>query len=129
MVGIGGAAVLALILAIFTSTGGTFAISAACGISIGLLVSMNAVPKTARSSGGVAPMSRDRAVRLAIGIAIGMVLLAASATWLIARLEGGVLDPFNYLWTTFGFGLPAQAIVAVLGAAWGSSAGPIRWRS
>ena len=57
-----------------------------------------------------------------------MVALAGLGTWLLARAEGGVMDPIGYLWTTFGFGFPAQAIVAVLAAAWGAASGPIRWR-
>lgn len=124
-----GAGILALILAVLTSTSGTFAISGAGGLAIGLLISSAAVAKIPRSAGGVAPLTRSSAVRLSVGLAIGMVILAASITWLVALSEGGVLDPFTYLWTTFGFGLPAQALVAVLAAAWGASAGPIRWRS
>ncbi len=123
------AGILALILAVLTSTSGTLAISGAGGLAIGLLISSAAVAKIPRSAGGVAPLTRSSAVRLSVGLAIGMVVLAASITWLVARSEGGVMDPVTYLWTTFGFGLPAQALVAVLAAAWGASAGPIRWRS
>ncbi|MEO5918074.1 MAG: hypothetical protein ABIQ17_00795 [Candidatus Limnocylindrales bacterium] len=124
-----GAGILALVLVVLTSTSGTFAISGAAGLAIGLLVSATAVARTPRSSGGVAPLTRSAAVRLSSGLAIGMVVLAAAVMWLVARAEGGVLDPVTYLWTIFGFGLPAQALVAVLAAAWGASAGPIRWRS
>jgi len=124
-----GAGILALILAVLTSTSGTFAISGAGGLAIGLLISSTAVARSPRRAGGVAPLTRRSAARLSIGLAIGMVVLAAAVMWLVARAEGGVLDPVSYLWTIFGFGLPAQALVAALAAAWGASAGPIRWRS
>ena len=124
-----GAATLSLILVVLTSTSGTLAISGAAGLAIGLLISKTAVAKTPRSAGGVPPMTRRSAVRVSVGLAIGMVVLAAAVIWLVARAEGGVLDPVTYLWTIFGFGLPAQVLVAVLAATWGASAGPIRWRS
>ena len=84
----------------------------------------------ARSTGALSapPFSRDRAARIAITIALGMIVLTGIGVWALARVEGGVMDPISYLWTTFGFGLPAQAIVALVGSAWGAANGPVRWR-
>ena len=145
-----GAAVLTIILGVFASTAGTFAISGLASVAIGLLVANGAIPgpravrpaapatptdATAPATGTPAtgalsapPFSRDRAARIAISIALGMIVLTGIGVWALARVEGGVMDPISYLWTTFGFGLPAQAIVALVGSAWGAANGPIRWR-
>ena len=144
-----GAAVLTVILGVFASTAGTFAISGLASVAIGLLVANGAIPgpRAVRAPAGPAndtampaagaiaagalaapPFSRDRAVRIAITIALGMIALAGIGVWILARAEGGVMDPISYLWTTFGFGLPAQAIVALVGSAWGAANGPVRWR-
>lgn len=121
MVGVVGAVALGVILGLVLAPTGTFMVCLLAGAVIGLLV--------AGATVGPAPaFSRGRATRLAIGLALGMVALGGLATWLIARAEGGVMDPVSYLWTTFGFGTVAQAIVAVLAAAWGAMSGPIRWR-
>ena len=58
-----------------------------------------------------------------------MLVATGLGVWLLARAEGGVLDPVSYLWTTFGVGLPFLTIVAIVGSAWGAANGPIRWRS
>lgn len=121
-----GAALLTVVLGVFTSTGGTFAITLLASIVIGLLVSTAAVPP------GVAtapPLDRGRAVRIAAGLGLGMLVATGIGVWVLARAEGGVLDPITYLWTTFGVGLPVLAVVALVGAAWGAANGPIRWRS
>lgn len=117
-----GAIALTVILGLILATTGTFVVSLLAGAAIGLSLSGATV--------GVPTPALDRstAVRIAIGLAVAMVVLAGSGTWLLARSEGGVMDPIGYLWTTFGFGIPAQAVVAVLAAAWGASSGPIRWR-
>ncbi|MBI2763696.1 MAG: hypothetical protein HYX54_08125 [Chloroflexi bacterium] len=80
----------------------------------------------AAAGAGAAPLRRDQATRLAMGIAAAMIILAGIGVWLFGRLEGGVMDPISYLWTTFGFGLPAQALIAFIGSAWGAANGPIR---
>ena len=142
-----GAAVLTVILGVFASTAGTFAISGLASVAIGLLVANGAIPgpRAVRAPAGPAndtampaqiaagalaapSFSRDRAVRIAITIALGMIVLTGIGVWILARAEGGVMDPISYLWTTFGFGLPAQAIVALVGSAWGAANGPVRWR-
>ena len=129
-VAIVGAAVLTLILGVLLSTAGTFAISGIASIAIGLIVANGAIPGPGASGAGPsAPLlTRDRAVRIAMGTGLGMIVLTALGVWVLARLEGGVMDPISYVWTTFGFGLPAQAIIALIGAAWGAANGPVRWR-
>ena len=121
-----GAAMLTIILGALASTGGTFAITGFASVAIGLLISTAAVPQYRATA---APLRRDQAVRMASAIGVGMIIAAGAGVWVLARTEGGVMDPLNYLWTTFGFGLPAQALVALVGAAWGAASGPIRWRS
>jgi len=116
LVAIVGAAGLTVILGVFLATAGTFVVSGLGGAAIGLLIA-------------AAPLSRHDAERMAVSIATGMIVLAGLGVWIVARAEGGVMDPLSYLWTTFGLGLPAQALVAILAAAWGAANGPIRWRA
>ena len=117
-----GAFALTVILGVILATTGTFVVSLLAGAAIGLLVS------GATAGPAPAPLSRGAAARVAIGLAVAMIVLAGAGTWLLARSEGGVMDPLSYLWTTFGFGIPAQAVLAVLAAAWGAASGPVRWR-
>lgn len=135
VVAILGTAALTVILGVLLVTTGTFVVSLIAGAAIGLLVSGTTVARAGSGSGPraagtqrMAPLTRGAATRVAVGLALGMVVLAGLATWLLARAEGGVMDPVSYLWTTFGFGIPAQAVVAVLAAAWGAASGPVRWR-
>ncbi len=129
MVAVIGAALLTVILGVLTATAGTFAVSGLAGVVIGLLIASATVPGTV-AAGAMAPaaLTRAAATRLAMAMAGAMIVLAGIGVWLLARAEGGVLDPISYIWTTFGFGIPAQAVVAVVAAAWGAANGPIRWR-
>jgi len=135
LVAIVGAAGLTVILGVFLATAGTFLVSGLGGAAIGLLVASATVPGAGATPGtgaariGPAPLSRHDAERMAVSIATGMIVLAGLGVWIVARAEGGVMDPLSYLWTTFGLGLPAQALVAILAAAWGAANGPIRWRA
>ena len=118
-----GAALLIGIVAVLAETTGTIFVSGLAGAVIGLLVATTAVP----AAQGTAPArARASAVRLAVGIAIGMVVIAAAGIWLISRAEGGVMDPLSYLWTTLGLGIPLLGLVAGAAAAWGAASGPIR---
>jgi hypothetical protein len=128
-----GAAALTVILGVLLITTATFVVSLLAGASIGLLTSGATVPRAGSGASATArlaaaPLSRATGSRVAIGLALGMAVLAGLATWVLARVEGGVMDPVTYLWTVFGLGIPAQAVVAVLAAAWGAASGPIRWR-
>jgi hypothetical protein len=53
-------------------------------------------------------------------------VVAATATWLIGRAEGGVLGPIEYLVETFGPFVPGEAVIAAIGAWWGATNGPIQ---
>lgn len=118
-----GALALTGLVVIFAATTGTILVSGLTGAAMGLLIATAAVPS---HSGGAAALERDEAVRLAVGMAVGAVIVAAGLIWIAGRLEGGVMDPVTYLWTTFGLGFPALAAVAALAAAWGASNGPVR---
>ncbi len=136
-----GAAVLTLLVGVLATTGGTLLVSGVAGAAIGLMIASATLPGSVSFPGSAtlpgsgprpvstaAALTRQAASRLAMGIAVGMILLAGLAVWILARNEGGVMDPIGYLWTTFGFGIPAQGVVALIAAAWGAANGPVRWR-
>ena len=120
-----GAALLFLLGGLLSTTIGFLFIAAAMGAGVGLTLAGLAV--VASTGGGVARAPRSRAAvrQAAIVLAVGAVVLAALATWLFARSEGGVLGIVDYLLSTFGFLVPAEIVLAALGAAWGASAGPV----
>lgn len=55
---------------------------------------------------------------LAVGLALGGVLLGQIGLWLFARTEGGVLPIVDYLGQTFGPLVVLQIVAAGLAAAW-----------
>jgi hypothetical protein len=116
-----GAALLFLVGAIVASTAGLVFVSGVMGAAIGLLLSQATV-----SDVGTPALTRRAATWLAIAIAIAAVVVAAIATWLYARGEGGTLGPLDYLLQTFGPFVPGELLIATLGAAWGASSGPVR---
>ncbi len=105
---------------------GLLAISGLGGAAIGLVAAAAGV-----SPDGVipAPLSRTGVTRIAAGLAIASIVVGALGMWAYGRLEGGVMDPLTYLWTTFGPFVPAEAALAGLAAVWGAGAGPVRWRA
>ena len=104
---------------------GLLAISGLGGAAIGLLAAAAASP-----DGGIpAPLPRADVTRIAAGLAIASIVLGALGMWAYGRLEGGVMDPLTYLWTTLGPYVPAEAVLAGLAAVWGAGAGPVRWRA
>jgi len=121
LVAIGGAVVLTVVGAILASTFGLVFAAGASGAAIGLVLSRAAVP-----TGNAAAVPRSRVGWLAIGLALVAVVVAAVLTWLIARGEGGTLDPIDYLLTTFGPFVPAEAVIASIAAWWGASTGPVQ---
>ena len=121
LVAIVGAVVLTLVGAILASTFGLLFVAGAAGAAIGLVLSRAAVP----IGDGVA-VPRRRVAWLAVGLSLAAVVVAAVATWLIAKGEGGTLGLVDYLMTTFGPFVPAEAVLASLAAWWGAGTGPIQ---
>lgn len=120
------AAILVLVGGILEERRGLIAIAGIGGAVVGLLAASAAV-----SHDGVAApvLSRARVLRIAVGLAAGMVVVSALGIWAYGRLEGGVMDPLSYLWETSGLLVPAEAAVAALAAVWGAGAGPVQGRS
>ena len=120
------AIVLVIVGGVLAEHRGLLAIAGLGGAAIGLLVARGA----ASPDGTMKPVfTRRQAARIAAGLALATVVGAALGTWAYGRLEGGVMDPVTYLWETMGLLLPAEAVIAMIAAAWGAGAGPIRWRA
>ena len=68
--------------------------------------------------GGGDTIPRRRRIWLAVGVALGAVVLGQLGLWLFARTEGGVLPLVEYLGQTFGALVPLQALAATAVAAW-----------
>jgi hypothetical protein len=117
-----GAALLFLVGAVVASTAGLVFVSGVMGAGIGLLLARAAVPADDRG----AALTRGAVLWLAIGIAVGAVVVADVATWLNARGEGGTLGLVDYLLETFGLFVPGELILAAVGAVWGASSGPVQ---
>jgi len=120
-VAIGGAALLTLVGAVLASTAGLLFAAGITGAAIGLVLARAAVPL-----GEASPVPRGRVARIAVGLSLAAVLIASLAAWVIARGEGGVLGPIDYLLTTFGPFIPAEAAIAAVAAWWGASVGPVQ---
>lgn len=117
-----GALVLVLVGAVLASTFGLLLVAGAMGSAAGLLLARAAAP----GEGGGRPATRSTVGRLAVGLTLLAVTVAFVGIWLYARSEGGTLELLDYLWTTFGPFVPGVAIVALVTAAWGASAGPVQ---
>jgi hypothetical protein len=117
-----GAALLFLVGAIVAATAGLVFVSGVMGAAIGLLLARAAVA----GDDAVPALTRGAVTWLAIGIAIGAVVVAGVVTWLYARGEGGTLGLLDYLLATFGPFVLGELLVAAIGAAWGASAGPVQ---
>lgn len=120
-----GGGLLFLLGGLLSTTVGLLFIAAAIGAGVGLTLAGLAVAAPLDAGTGQALMPRAAVRRWALLLAIGAVLLAAIATWLFARSEGGVLGIVDYLWSTFGILVPAEALLAAGAAAWGAGAGPV----
>lgn len=117
-----GATLLFLVGAVVASTAGLVFVSGVMGAAIGLLLARATVPTDDRAPA----LTRGAVTWLAIGTAVGAVVVADLATWLNARGEGGSLGLLDYLWETFGLFVPGELLIATIGAAWGASAGPVQ---
>jgi hypothetical protein len=116
-----GAAALIGVGGVLASTFGLLFIGGVTGAAIGLIVARAAVPLD-----GATAAPRRTVVRVALALALASVVLGDLGLWLVARNEGGVLGPFDYLWTTFGPFVPGVALVAAGTAWWGASSGPVQ---
>ena len=91
-VAVAGAAVIAFLGGPLSMTGGLLAVSVVVGIVLGSTLR----PRTA----------------MAVGLAVGSVVLGLLGVWLFSRLEGGVLDPLAYLADVEGPLAPLQLLLA-----------------
>jgi hypothetical protein len=96
-VAVAGAAVIAFLGGPLSMTGGLLAVSVVVGIVLGSTLR----PRTP----------------LAVGMAVGSVVLGLLGVWLFSRLEGGVLDPLAYLADVEGPLAPMQLLLAAVTAA------------
>jgi hypothetical protein len=112
LVGVGG---------VLSSTFGLLFAGGAMGAIIGLVAARAAVPDDSST-----PASRRTVIRLAVALALCGVVAGDIGLWLFALSEGGVLGPFDYLWSTFGLFVPGVALVAAVTAWWGAGAGPVQ---
>jgi hypothetical protein len=117
-----GAALLFLVGAVVASTAGLVFVSGVMGAVVGLLLSRASALADERGPA----LTRGTVLWLAIGIAVGAVVVADVATWLNARGEGGTLGLLDYLLETFGLFVPGELLLAALGAVWGASSGPVQ---
>ena len=121
VVAVAGALLLTIVGAILASTAGLLFVAGVIGAAVGLVLSRAAVP-----AGLALPVARKTVARIAIGLSLAAVVLSAIATWAYARGEGGTLGLVDYLLTTFGPFVPAEAVLAAVTAWWGASTGPVQ---
>jgi hypothetical protein len=117
-----GAAALVVVGGVLAVTSGLLFISGIAGAATGLLVAEAAVGDGRAG----AAMTRDRAVLLAVVIALGGTVVAVLGLWAVARAEGGALGPIDLLVQVYGLLIPAAAILGAITAGWGASVGPVR---
>ena len=115
------AAAMVVTAGILATNGGLLFIASLGGAAAGLVLARAAVPEP-----GARAISRPAVVRGAVILAIGGVLVGALGIWVVARIQGGVLDPVDYFVQTSGALLPIVALAAAVTAAWGANAGPVQ---
>jgi hypothetical protein len=108
VVAILGAAAVTVAGGLLTITAGLLVIAAAAGWGVGLAVRLGA---------GDA-MHRPARVRSAVLVAVLGLALGQAGLWLLARQEGGVMGPTDYLGEVFGVLVPLEALFAIVGAWW-----------
>jgi ABC-type Fe3+-siderophore transport system permease subunit len=82
---------------------GLLAVSAFIGWAVAVAVVWGSDP---------APERRGRRVRLAVGLAVGSIVVGLVVLWAYSRTEGGVMDPVAYLDERFGPLAIADIVVA-----------------
>jgi len=103
-----GAVLIVLLGGVLTLSGGLLAVAVVIGRAVGLGVVF----------GGGSEVGQPTRSWLAIGLALGSVVLGQLGLWLYARTEGGVLDPLDYLWQVFGPLVVFELVIAGFVAAW-----------
>lgn len=109
MAALGGAVVLTVL--------GALAFSAGLVAIAGLLGW--AIARGVRTGSG-ATLNAESRIRLSVFFAIVAVVGGQLGIWLVARSEGGVLGPLDYLGETFGVLVPIQLAAAAI-VAWASA--------
>ena len=94
---VAGAAAIAFLGGPLSMTGGLLVVSVVIGIVLGSTLR----PRTA----------------VAVGLAVGSVVVGLLGVWLFSRVEGGVLDPLTYLADVEGPLAPLQLLLAAASAA------------
>jgi ABC-type sugar transport system permease subunit len=90
-----GAAIIAVLGGPLSMTAGLLAVAVLIGLIVGAML---------------------RQTALAVGMAVGSVVLGLLAVWLFSRSEGGVLDPLSYFAEVQGPLAPIQLVLAALAA-------------
>ncbi|HEV8282606.1 MAG TPA: hypothetical protein VGQ02_12145 [Candidatus Limnocylindrales bacterium] len=103
--------------AAITVAGGLLAITAGLLVIAGVVGW--AVALAVVNAGGASPGGARR-VGTAITLALTGVALGQLGLWLLARQEGGVLSPLDYLAEVFGILVPLELAIAGLVAWWRS---------
>ena len=116
-----GTLILYALGALLSSSAGLVFVAGLTGAAVGLLLARAAAP----GRGEAPALTRRRVLRAAIAISVLAVVVAAVGTWLHALAEGGALGLLDYLFETFGVIVPAELVIAAIGAAWGAGAGPV----
>lgn len=101
-----GAVAIVVLGGVLTLTAGLVVVAAATGWGIAAALRFGAGERLA---GG-------RRIWIAVALAVAAVLAGQLGLWQYARIEGGVLPPIDYLAEVFGALVPAQFVVAVVGA-------------
>jgi len=90
------------------------------GIGAGLIVVAALagwlVAASLRTAGGA--LVRRTRLAIAVALAVDAVLLGQVGLWVIAIIEGGVLDPISYLGQVFGVLVPAELVASIAAAVW-----------
>jgi hypothetical protein len=94
---VAGAAAIAFLGGPLSMTGGLLVVSVVIGIVLGSTLR----PRTA----------------VAVGLAVGPVVVGLLGVWVFSRVEGGVLDPLTYLADVEGPLAPLQLLLAAASAA------------
>lgn len=89
-------------------TSGLLIVTAATGWVVGLALK-------ARIAG-----PSGRRVAIAVGLALGAVIVAWIATWGFSRAQGGALGPLDFLAQVYGLLVLVQAAFAAVGAVLGA---------